>query len=392
MAWADPTYKYKREITIDSNKVSADETDFAVLVTNAVGLNLDNIKSASGEDVIFYDATETTLLSHDKVAYSVTKGTTIYVAYVKLPYVSSTQDTTFYMYYGKPGVSGYQGGGVATDTWDTDYVAVYHGNTANDSTANGYNYTPYNGAGVNYTAVNKINSCLDLENDNNEYFANSAAYNFGQSPFQANIMAWVYVESISTSGSDNRYVGINCNNLQQQGGLTTGLWIRYLHSGNQKFQALVRDQEGGISMVDSSTFNTGTWYHLSADYTTTSVSYWRDAGSVQTNTGAVTWTDFETDDFEIGRNIMVSTDAYMDAQLEEIRLSKTNRGGDWVTTNYNNQNTPESFMTFGNQRRIVSGKEVFLDTFGNYDMEVFIGQEVIDDDRKQVSASTEVLE
>ena len=59
------------------------------------------------------------------------------IAWVKIPTLSSTTDTSFYLFYGDPSITSDQSDRV--NTWDSNFKAVYHlGNgttlTASDST------------------------------------------------------------------------------------------------------------------------------------------------------------------------------------------------------------------------------------------------------------------
>jgi len=42
-----------------------------------------------------------------------------------------------------------------------------------------------------------------------------------------------------------------------------------------------------------------------------------------------------------------STDGFFSGLIDEVRVSNTNRSGDWILTEYNNQSAPSSFMTIG---------------------------------------------
>jgi len=149
MTWYDSDYSYKKKITIDKTKVAGDETDFPVLISVTDNdlrdeANGGHVKSASGYDIIFTNGTETAQLNHEIERYVNTNG--LLVFWVKIPSLSSTADTDFYIYYGKTGVVADPS---STDTWDSSFVGVYHlnesaGATCNDSTS-GSNDGTYNG-------------------------------------------------------------------------------------------------------------------------------------------------------------------------------------------------------------------------------------------------------
>jgi hypothetical protein len=148
MVWYDATYGYKKKITIDKTKVLEDCTDFPVLIS-ATDADLKvtgsggHVQSANGYDIIFTNSTENTKLSHEIETY--VSGTGQIAFWVKIPSLSSVNNTIIYMYYGKAGVVANPS---TTDTWNANYVVVYHMNdadnstTVHDSTANANHGTP----------------------------------------------------------------------------------------------------------------------------------------------------------------------------------------------------------------------------------------------------------
>src|SRR5262249_32651517 len=114
-----------RSFTVDHTKVSNDQTNFTVLVsvTNVSLKLLANGGKVSGQnDIQFYaDAGITTRLKWEIEKYDGVAGTLI--AWVKIPSLSSTVDTVFYLFYGS-------GNGTdnsdKTNTWDTNFKGVWH--------------------------------------------------------------------------------------------------------------------------------------------------------------------------------------------------------------------------------------------------------------------------
>ena len=86
-----------------------------------------------------------TLLNWEIAAYSASTGQI--EIWVQIPTLSSSANTTIYMWYNNSSVSTYQC--TATSTWDSNYEAVYHFGTSSslslhDSTSNGYTLTNTN--------------------------------------------------------------------------------------------------------------------------------------------------------------------------------------------------------------------------------------------------------
>ena len=138
------TYSYRRSITIDHTKVSTqDQTSFPVLISGTYSYlktisNGGDVQSAYGDDVIFTsDIDGTTILDHEVESYSSSTGAL--TAWVRIPTLSSSVDTTIYMFYGNNTITSSQER--ANAVWDTNFKFVSHmaGNgtdsVRNDSTS-----------------------------------------------------------------------------------------------------------------------------------------------------------------------------------------------------------------------------------------------------------------
>src|SRR5205814_4920131 len=167
----------RRSLTIDHTKVPSTQSNFTVLVSVTdpalkTVANGGHVANANGYDIGFYaDSGGTTKLKWEVEKYNGTTGNLI--AWVKIPSVSSTTDTSFYLFYGDPSITTDQSDPL--NTWDSNFKAVYHlGNgttlSATDSTG-GNDGTLFNGptaiAGkINGAAhfVSTSNQTIDLAN------------------------------------------------------------------------------------------------------------------------------------------------------------------------------------------------------------------------------------
>ena len=98
--------------------------------------------SSSGYDTAFTQSDGTTTLSFEIESYTASTGQ--YIAWVKIPTLSHSVNTKFYLYYGNSKVTTNPS---STSTWDSNYLGVWHlpnrtTLTANDSTSNANNGTP----------------------------------------------------------------------------------------------------------------------------------------------------------------------------------------------------------------------------------------------------------
>ena len=98
-------WTYRKSITIDHTKVSADLASFPVLVS-ITDSNLASHARADGYDILFTDSGGSTKLNHEIELY--TSATGKLVAWVNVPNVSSSVNTVLYMYYGNASASNQQ--------------------------------------------------------------------------------------------------------------------------------------------------------------------------------------------------------------------------------------------------------------------------------------------
>ncbi|MDD1663794.1 MAG: DUF2341 domain-containing protein, partial [Methanomicrobiales archaeon] len=123
VGWYSLEWLYRKKITIDHTKVTADLTDFPVLI------NYQDSDLAQGTGKARIDANDVLFTSSDGMAKlpheieSFTSNNGAIVTWVKVPTLSSAIDTVIYLYYGNPGASSQQN---AADVWSNGYAGVWH--------------------------------------------------------------------------------------------------------------------------------------------------------------------------------------------------------------------------------------------------------------------------
>src|SRR5205085_4696663 len=164
----------QRQMTIDHTKVPSAQSNFAVLVSVTdpalkTIVNGGHVANANGYDIGFYaDSGGTTKLKWEVEKYNGTTGNLI--AWVKIPSVSSTTDTLFYLFYGDPSITTDQSDPV--NTWDSNFKAVYHlgnGTTLSATDSTGGN----NGTLVNSptASAGKINGAAHFVHSSNQFIS-----------------------------------------------------------------------------------------------------------------------------------------------------------------------------------------------------------------------------
>jgi hypothetical protein len=320
---------------------TADSTSFPVsVVETRVGFksvaNGGSVTSASGYDIAFYsDAGLTTLLDFEIESWSATTGAL--VAHVRIPTLSHTSNTVFYLGYGKSSITTDQSN--QHGVWDSNYGCVYHFkdvfgatyplSTRTDSTSNGNTLT--NGASATASAVGQIGDGLNVANQTKILGAVNAASLQCTSAFT--IEGWGKPPSFTDyrvlaargSTTTNRNFVLFTN-------ITTGVGvINFTQSGTLR------------QVVGATPLSTSVYSHLAATYDGSTLKLWVN-GAVDGTLSVSGATDNPSDDFFIGCESYAFTAAYpWLGTIDEVRLSSVARSSSWMTAQYNNQKTSSTF-------------------------------------------------
>ncbi len=348
-------YSYSRPIVINHNKVgtvnNTDQSSFPVLIcangsspcnTSVSGLNQSgvgaHVQNANGYDIVFTsDSGCSQFLNWEMENYVASTGEI--EAWVRIPILSHSADTTIYMCYGNSAVSSFQGGASGL-TWDSNYMGVYHmsdnaaNTTVKDSTSNGFNgIDTYN---TNTKSVPGI-------------IGNSLAYNSSasdQTPLSTSgtlsgtftSEQWVKPASIVTA---NTFIGA-------RGGPS---FDAKLESGT----VIHADIGGSSGWIDTSadasyTTSIGTWYQIVYVVNTTGYLIYADGSLI----GSGTYSASTPLLYGSGNTLTIGDcgngcGEYFNGSIDEVRVSNIARSADWIKTEYNNESSPSTFETFGSE-------------------------------------------
>ena len=319
----------QRQMSIDHTKVPSTQSNFTVLVSLTdpalkTIANGGHVANANGFDIGFYaDSGGTTKLKWEVEKYDGTTGNLI--AWVKIPSVSSTTDTPFYLFYGDPSITTNQSDPV--NTWDANFKAVYHfGNgttlTATDSTG-GNNGTLFNGPTA---SAGKINGAAHFVSSSNQAIGLA---NPGDFPVAT---AWTMETWIkpTTDGNVALLWGGTSNNgphmvLPGNNTWRVGFW-------------------GGAD-INGTGVDTTAFHHIVGTFDGSSLRLYKD-GSLIAGPVAATPATSANPAAAIGSAFGAF---YFNGDIDELRISSTNRPTDWIAAEYNNQNSPGTFITMGSE-------------------------------------------
>ncbi|PIS07475.1 hypothetical protein COT78_03310 [Candidatus Berkelbacteria bacterium CG10_big_fil_rev_8_21_14_0_10_43_13] len=325
-SWYNASWSNRRAVIIDHTKVPSDQTGFPleISMTGLSGIN------ANGTDIRFTSSDGTTELPREIEKYD--SGNLI--AWVKTD-LSSSVDTTLYMYYGnaaatEPAADSTYG---KNNVWDSNYKGVWHladPTNPTDSTSNGHSGTN-NGTSA---TTGKIGGGGSFDGSS---FINAGTINLSGSSItmQAWVNAssfqssWPYISSImgAESGSDIALLRLGDT------GLSNNLAQISLHlAGNTN----------AINGMDTST-----WYLVTATADGTNIKIYLNSN--QENSSGQSSSVVSNASFNIGSN-SDSGDRYFSGIMDELTVATTARSADWITTQYNNQSSPSTFFIAGGEQ------------------------------------------
>ena len=313
-------YAHHRLVTI-TGSVPSTQTNFPVLINIAssdpVAASLkSSVQSAQGYDIAFaQNADGSSPLNSEVESYN--SGTGALVAWINVPTLSN--GATFYMFYGKAGVSSPPNPPSAV--WDSNYQLVQHqmdssaSKTVTDSTSNG-------NAG---TSVRNTSAMSTAGQIGNGFSFNGSSDGISYSgitiPSTCTISVW-----LKQTGSNSGYQNVIAY------GNSEGFWM---YNGRADWY-FAGDRSGNTTLP----LNTWAYVTIVQDGSGTHWYYNRtpDGSNGFAFSGILTLNGTGKDN---------SGSEYFSGSMDELQVSNIARSANWITTEYNNQSSPSAFYTFG---------------------------------------------
>jgi hypothetical protein len=326
-------WKYRKSVPVKHEMVAGPLNYFPVLVSYT---DVDLLEKAQidGDDIIFMDDKgKANQLFHEIEYYDGFTGEL--VAWVNIPYLSPTEDTIFYMYYGNPDSTAQE---QPWGVWDSDYIHVGHlGDSLDDSAGSSYG-TDYGTSVVS----GKIGKGRDFEQSEHDYISlGDMALPGDGSLATMTWEGWVKPESIPTylmnkynsqGPTDYRSYAINIdpvgkwnNHAYQANGVSTYSKTSNIYATVGEWIYLVSTWDLGIRSSDIVPYING---QMVSD------------NQESSNADYICNTPISDD---LGRNRPETGTKYGDAVIDEVRWSRIIRSDEWILTSFNNMNDPKGF-------------------------------------------------
>ncbi|MHA2163890.1 MAG: DUF2341 domain-containing protein, partial [Candidatus Thorarchaeota archaeon] len=321
--------------TIDATKVSADLTDFPVLIDlNDTDLHDSAKVQTDGDDIVFTTASGVKLDHEIELFDQTGNGTHAHlVAWVRIPSLSATEDTDLLMYYGNGAAESQEN---PEGVWSSDYLQVFH---LDETSGNHSDIVSNSDTGIVHGSI--IQDTLGMVGGSDDFqgliteswieISNSQQL-ISNSPFT--VGAWIYLDSLHSA-----WIG-----LVQKGREGNqnwyGLWLD--GTNNLTFGWDWQSAKGGN--VHGNTLSAGQWYYAVATYDGTNRNLYLD-GSLDAgpSTG---WYETDSVNWHIGTD---GNGNYFDGKMDEIRISNKARSAGWISTEYQNQLNPDTFYSISNE-------------------------------------------
>ncbi|RLD32896.1 MAG: hypothetical protein DRI73_06350, partial [Bacteroidetes bacterium] len=327
-------YDYEKTIIIDAANVAGTQNllNFPILISFTdpdLSAGAGKVQNANGYDIVFTDVNFNTL-DFEIETYNPANG--LYSAWVRIPSLSHDTDTEIHMLYGKSGINSNPS---SVNTWNSDYVQVMHlNNDFIDATQTG-NYGINSGTadvggkisfGRKFDGVNDLITVSDdvsLDGTNDE----------------ATFSLWI--NWVDAADGEYQIVMSSSNRYSGSGGYE---WASQA-SGNHYFYP--NGFGGSTYNLGDNPFLNNTWQYLAVTlkYITKEVEIFVNGSSMTFTTENVPthWNTLASvDDWLWGGNPEI-IERYFRGLMDEIRIQTVARTGDWLLTEYQNQNDPSGF-------------------------------------------------
>ncbi|MCA9390285.1 DUF2341 domain-containing protein, partial [candidate division WWE3 bacterium] len=343
--WFNDGWSFRKRLTINESQIpgSTALTDFPVLVSLSSDSDLSAGAQSDGDDIIFV-LDNGSRLEHEIEYYSA--GTL--VAWVKIPSLSATTNTTIFMYYGNPSVGSQES---TVDVWSNNFQGVWHmaedpsistdgdcgGGSKElcDSTRNNNDGDTNGSMASNQREAAKVGYGIHTDGVDDYYtVTDSPTFDIGTGNMTLSL--WFYTDQTEDNGL------LTHSNAMSA---TDGWWLTMFGDGRINYSMDDTDYT-----TSSGAWSSTTWTNLVVTKVGTVMTYYKNGAYLTSIDNGVNINNSDGN-FEIGREHNTYLTNMFDGLLDEVRFINTNRSADWITAEYNNQNAPGTFFSTGTQEK-----------------------------------------
>jgi parallel beta-helix repeat protein len=343
--WIDTNWEYRKKIVIDHTKIMENFTNFPVFIMCSSPDFIAHVQP-DGDDFLFISADNTTVCNHEIEFYNSTNGNLI--AWVNVPFISSTEDTVLYLYYGNS-VCGNQQNVVGT--WGSRFKAVWHMNenptgVIHDSTANNNDASSAGSMTASDLVNGKTGKAIDFDGVD-DYVA--APNSVSLQPSAVTVIAWYLPRS-------------NCTGMWDIGKMCTDKWGNY-DAASYGFNYQNNNYTGCFERDDNTYTNPrvhvtnalNNWAFIAATHNATTANIYANAvpGSPPINgvqslryNGA---SNLYVAASHVGSGSVINR--WTSCVVDEVWVVNCSLNNSYIATLFNNQNNPAFFYSIGEEQQ-----------------------------------------
>ncbi len=333
--WYNTSWNYRVKITTLATKVDADLTDYPVYV------DLSNLPADFHTNVNQTDARDIRVTTSDGIT-EVPREVVFYDSAIdtgELHFkgnLTDASDTDFYIYYGNSGANDY---GVAdtygrNNVWNDNYVGVWH-------LPNGTALTTADSLGVNdgvgsevSASAGKMGGGVTPDNGGGEIdFGDDNSLNVNGTT-NATFSFWTQRNGDSLSGTYTGFI------VRLNAGVSAGYQIYALNTDDKL------GYYEGTTFASDYVFTDANWHYIVITDNSTHIKFYVDGSLIGSpQLGTTTGTESSVSSQIIGYNNING----IDGQMDEVRIGAFASLSNWISTEYNNQNSSSTFYNVGSQ-------------------------------------------
>jgi len=335
-------WTYCRPLTINHSSIPEDLTDFPVFV-HFLDANLSGKTQIDGGDFLFMNGPGVaSRLDHELETYDHSAGDLS--AFVRIPLISSTMDTTVYLYYGNPNCLDREH---PQGVWNSHFKGVWHLN--NDPSDGVIDSTSYanNGTSPTMSTANIINGpvgkCYTFDGINDYVTVPDSAV---LRPTEVTLLAWM---KVPTATQYRWLLGKACTDIWgNKDAISYGL---NYHTDVMDLGATAEKDDNGESFVGGPAA-LSTWYYSGMVFhaATQIIDYYQD-GVLQLSMSHGQQLRYEGPwDFLMGAGHTGTgsgVNFWANCQIDEVWVADTALPASWISILYTNQNDPAAFVMVG---------------------------------------------
>ena len=346
-AWYNTSWNNRLKLTIDNTKLGSDVTDYPLFIdlNNLPADFHNNVNQTDARDLRVTKADGVTELPREVVFYNNSTDTgELHVKYTGT--LSSSSPTDIYLYYGNSGASDY----ATTDTfgrnnvWTNSYAAVYHLGETGNGTTDEYkdSFGTNDGTGGNgvssdtpTTTSGQLDGAQDFDGISD--FIQSADDATLDISSNITVSAWIY--SDAAQDQFDKIVVKNKNTYYP-------FQLDFNGAADDKVHFTLSDSTQDRAIGSDADIATTNWTQVTGTYDGSTMRLYVD-GVAQAATYNASFTiETNNNPLLIGGRV----GQFFNGRIDEVRISSTARDSGWITTEYNNHNSPSTFYSsFGTQ-------------------------------------------